>query len=145
MVVIDHFEAVENKDESLMDYLVVNGQGVNDASGIYQRTPLHLACEQSDATMVRLLLKRGADPTCRDVNDWTPLHFASLSGNEHALHLLLKHPDCPNVDAATTSGKTALHLCAGEGHLRCMKVSHDTHLFDIDQSSNSGFEVIDRR
>mmetsp|Transcript_7789 Transcript_7789/g.15930 ORF Transcript_7789/g.15930 Transcript_7789/m.15930 type:complete len:140 (-) Transcript_7789:146-565(-) len=51
----------------------------------------------------------------RDLDSWTPLHFACLKGNQAASHALVKKG--ANLNAATKMGRTPLHFA-------CMKNMH---------------------
>ena len=60
---------------------------------------------------------------CRstDEHGWLPLHVASNAGREDVVQWL-----CVNVidlDALTSTGYTAMHLAAMQGHKPCMVVS----------------------
>ncbi|XP_061119260.1 NF-kappa-B inhibitor-like protein 1 isoform X1 [Conger conger] len=50
---------------------------LNFSAGRKQRAPLHLSCSLGDDGVMRLLLKKGADPLHRDRNGDTPLHLAA--------------------------------------------------------------------
>nr|XP_015221887.1 PREDICTED: NF-kappa-B inhibitor-like protein 1 [Lepisosteus oculatus] len=47
------------------------------SQGSKGRTPLHLACSLGDDAVLRLLLKKGADPLLQDRKGDTPLHLAA--------------------------------------------------------------------
>ena len=74
-----------------------------------------MSCRFNGLTTVNVLLERGADPSVKDKNGSTPLHFAARRGNEEIVKVLLEHPKvCVNV--IDGSGKTPLHLACSEGH-----------------------------
>ena len=74
-----------------------------------------MSCRFNGLNTVNVLLERGADPSGKDKNGSTPLHFAARRGNEEIVKVLLEHPKvCVNV--IDGSGKTPLHLACSEGH-----------------------------
>ncbi|KAF5250374.1 hypothetical protein FANTH_4474 [Fusarium anthophilum] len=80
-------------------------------------TPLHLACFYRQQEIVSLLLPEiplpGVEVNVEAVNRRTPLHLASLSGNEIIAQLLLQRE--ADVNAADDRGCTPLHLASGYG------------------------------
>ena len=58
------------------------------------RTPLHEALDtendpkEFDLSVVKILLKAGANPNSKTIVGRTPLHYAMLRGNETAVNLL---------------------------------------------------------
>ncbi|XP_006011260.1 NF-kappa-B inhibitor-like protein 1 [Latimeria chalumnae] len=76
------------------------------------RTPLHAACSLHDHAVLRLLLKRGADPLSRDMRGNTPLHIAARQAVAHGKRVyddlvvpLRKHcpvaMEMPDMDGVT--------------------------------------------
>jgi len=63
----------------------------------------------------RLLLEHEADANARDSSDWTPLHWASISGHQKVVKLLLEYR--ANVNARSKTQMTPLHLASEHGHL----------------------------
>ena len=63
---------------------------VNRRTGIWQITPLHEAAARGDMTLVRLLLKAGADFRSPLPSGYTPLFFAVREGRSEAVRVLLK-------------------------------------------------------
>jgi len=57
------------------------------------KTILHELAERCEApeAMERLITEHNRDPNARDVNGWTPLHFAAKQGNYVAAEILLRH------------------------------------------------------
>ena len=54
-------------------------------------TPLHAAVAQGSLDMVKLLLRRRADPTCRDsAVESTPLHIAARHGHKDICEALIE-------------------------------------------------------
>ncbi len=81
-------------------------------------TPLHLAALFGHPRTLRLLLKRGADPSTlsRNPAHGTPLHAACGAGHAEAVAVLLEGGADPNLPAG---GTPPLLLAAGRGHLAC--------------------------
>jgi len=50
---------------------------------------LHWAAMHDNPTLAELLLKKGADPNAKDVNDRSPLHWAALRGHPAMAKFLL--------------------------------------------------------
>lgn len=50
-----------------------------------RRTALHYACIAEFPDIICILLRRGASPFIKDVEEWTPLHFAAFRCNEVVL------------------------------------------------------------
>lgn len=78
------------------------------------RSALHLAAEDSQEDMVRLLLQHGADPSASSDGGWTALHNAAQSGHAGVATLLLERG--ANVNATLSNGMTPLHWAAFNGH-----------------------------
>ncbi|KAL3455742.1 ankyrin repeat-containing domain protein [Aspergillus heterothallicus] len=105
-----HFEVVKVLAER-------NGVNSGDSQGL---TPLHLATQCANVDMMRLLEEKGAIPTLTDqIENWTPLHWASYHGHLRAVQYFMD-PDrfTPSLgpvllmDLKDRKGKTALYIAA---------------------------------
>jgi uncharacterized protein len=65
--------------------------------------------------IVRLLLRFGADPAQRGLNDWTALHMAVAQRNALAVQLLLEHGADPDVRTRIDDYDTPLEMARGAG------------------------------
>ena len=65
--------------------------------------------------LVKLLLDRGADPNCRGVNDWTPLHYAVGMRDAGAINLLLSAGADPKLRTRIDDCDTALEGAEAAG------------------------------
>lgn len=105
-----------------MKLLVERGANINltDALG---RSPLHLACEnsQSDShhACIDYLLKNGANVSIQDLHGSTPMHIAANEGCVECVKKLMLHKANPN--ARDVCGEIPLHIAARMMHLECMK------------------------
>ena len=77
------------------------------------RTPLHAACMNGRAEVVRVLLEARASATSSDRNGVQPLHLAAQGGSEQVLTLLTTAR--AKMDATSGQKQTALHWAARSG------------------------------
>ena len=93
-----------------------------DEAGSGGRTPLMSAARAGQVAAVRKLLSRGASPLATDQDGWSVLHHAAWGGSEAAVEEVLRAlelsgtPLSEAVDAQDARGRSALHVCASEGH-----------------------------
>ena len=71
-----------------------------------ERSPLHYAALQNNASEVLEVRRAGADPNSTDKQGFTPLHLAAQEGAVDTLKLLLEHG--ARVDAVNIFGNTPL-------------------------------------
>ena len=81
---------------------------------------LHKAAESGHETVVRTLLKEGAEVAAKDSDGWTALHKAAENGHETVVRLLLKEGADINVE--DWFGLTALHPAARSGRKRVVQL-----------------------
>lgn len=74
-------------------------------------TPLHRACYNGHAELVRFLLLNGAKHEKETIDKWQPLHSASRWNQVDCAALLISHG--ADINATSKGGVTALHLAAG--------------------------------
>ncbi len=79
-------------------------------------TPLFVATENNNATIVSMLLKKGANPNIAKTNSGrTPAHEASSKGYDGIMRLLIKNK--VKVEMPDLQFNYPLHLAAREGHV----------------------------
>ena len=87
------------------------GANVDGNSG--KKLPLNVACKNEHLSVVRLLLRNGANPNAQEEGDKDsyscslPLHIAADKNNTELVELLLRHN--ASIDAVGIGGSTALH------------------------------------
>jgi len=101
-------EAIRGGDAAALDRYLGEHPGDLHARGEHGETPLSLAALYADATLVRILLERGASPNEADADGRTPLHWAV--GDLEKTRLLLAHGSKPI--ARTRLGNSPLLLAA---------------------------------
>ena len=79
------------------------------------KAPLSQAAADGDADGVRALLEAGARIDAKMHQGATIVHAAAEGGNLEVLEAILKHPKCPDVNAATDLGFTPL-MSAASNH-----------------------------
>jgi ankyrin repeat protein len=79
-----------------------------------RQTPLHVAASESQADMIALLLRHGADPNARldtiatGDGHWTALHLAATRGHVKSIEALLAGG--ADINAVTLAGETPLDV-----------------------------------
>jgi len=87
------------------------------------QTPLFKASEKGHLTIVKLLLKNGANLNVKDKDGATPLHVASYYGNQEVVKLLLVNGT--NVNSQDVDGVTPLYNASKRGYLEIVKLLLD--------------------
>ena len=70
-------------------------------------TPLHLASQDGETEIAKLLLDHGADVNCKSEYEWTPLHVASFRGDNEIVDLLIQNG--AQVNSKNKAKSTPLH------------------------------------
>lgn len=106
------------------EYLIGAGARVNSPSkNAMKVTPLHSAVAGGYTSIVKLLLKKGADPDARQQGDFTPLHAAAQNGDVISIRdLLLNGAD---ARAKSAEGKTALDYATEAGKIEAVKALNE--------------------
>jgi ankyrin repeat protein len=102
-------DAIENGDSSVVESLISSGVDVNARLPRPSEPPALVAaavCGKAD--LVDILLRANARIDDADENGWTACHFASYSGNDDVLALLLARQ--PNLAAVDGDGKTSFEV-----------------------------------
>ncbi|XP_058530472.1 ankyrin repeat domain-containing protein 27 isoform X2 [Ochotona princeps] len=101
-------------------------------------TPLHVAALCGQASLIDLLVSKGAAVNATDYHGATPLHLACQKGCQSVTLLLLHYK--ASADAQDNNGNTPLHLACTYGHEDCVKalVYYDTQSRRLDISNEKG-------
>uniref|UniRef100_A0A667YYX8 Ankyrin repeat domain 52a n=1 Tax=Myripristis murdjan TaxID=586833 RepID=A0A667YYX8_9TELE len=116
------------------------------------RTALHHAA-QRHVEVVKLLVSRSADKSCKDKQGYTPLHAAAASGHIEIVKYLLRlgaevgcsaplshfYPfECLNIDEPNGFGNTALHVACYMGQ-EAVATELVNHGANVNQPNKSGY------
>jgi ankyrin repeat protein len=116
-------KAVEYQNKNLIQLLLENGARVNEKTGIFKSSPLHVAAMgvrgKASRDICELLITHGADVNSKDKHNETPLHRATQIGCLDIVELLL---DCgADVNALNTVRRSALSIGAQHHHLQVVE------------------------
>lgn len=97
--------AIDAGQEDVIDFLLRSGADVDpdvtprvaDAAGLGGSTPLYSATRKEDISIIKKLLKRGANINRTSANGWTPLKSASEQGSLEIVKVLLDAGADPNI------------------------------------------------
>ena len=111
----------------IVGILLENGASVNVIEGGHGRTPLLEACwkdhfdvwNDTNSSIVKMLLENGASVDTKDRYGETPLHFACNTGNLEFVQMLLDFK--ADVNATAQFGKTPLHNACLSGTLQVIQ------------------------
>ena len=113
-----HLAASFGHDGVMAMLLQAGAEAAAESEGGF--TPLHAASYNGHASCVALLLAMGVSPALTtSAGGYQPLHSASMAGQVATGALLLDAG--AHIDAATSSGDTALMLAAAGGHVAAVQ------------------------
>lgn len=118
-----HEAARDNKPLIVEGLLAENGKlaVAKDSDG---RTPLHWACAMGNEKIVDLILPHMKNVDLDDLVDeggWTPVHILCGVGNEQILDKLMAHEPQPDINLATSTGVSGLHIAVSKNHYDLVK------------------------
>ncbi|MBZ3885294.1 Ankyrin repeat domain-containing protein 27 [Sciurus carolinensis] len=101
-------------------------------------TPLHVAALCGQASLIDLLVSKGAVVNATDYHGSTPLHLACQKGYQSVTLLLLHYK--ANAEVQDNNGNTPLHLACTYGHEDCVKalVYYDVQACRLDIGNEKG-------
>jgi cytohesin len=105
--------AIRFGDLRIVKLLIDAGCSVHEPSGSYKSFSIHIAAEEGQAKVIRLLCAMGARPIPHPRDGQTPLMIAARRGRADAVKVLLSLGD--SVDARDKSGWTPLMHAALDG------------------------------
>jgi hypothetical protein len=100
---------------------------------VFGNSALHYAAVNDRTSLVKYLIKKGADPRMANVRGQTAFHLAAREHNTNVLKMLLRYVSSSQVVAKDDFGQTALHLAC------CCYTSAEViqELLDAGAQSNS--------
>jgi hypothetical protein len=102
-----HIAVNRNSIENVRALVDTGRAKVNVKSSI-GNTPLHVAAEDAEHTIVQFLIDRGAHVNVKNSRGWTPLHVAAFSGRTNVVKILLDNGAIPFTQ--DSSGDTPSNL-----------------------------------
>ncbi|XP_039087840.1 ankyrin repeat domain-containing protein 27 isoform X3 [Hyaena hyaena] len=101
-------------------------------------TPLHVAALCGQASLIDLLVSKGAVVNATDYHGSAPLHLACQKGYQSVTLLLLHYK--ASADVQDNNGNTPLHLACTYGHEDCVKalVYYDVQSCRLDTGNEKG-------
>ncbi|XP_048259222.1 inversin-B-like [Haliotis rufescens] len=82
---------VENTETECAELLLQTDTSLLNTPDKEGLTPLHMAAITGNSNFLRLLLKKGANLTCRDQEGHTVVHWATVTGHTECLEILIDH------------------------------------------------------
>ncbi|XP_061705931.1 palmitoyltransferase Hip14 [Cydia pomonella] len=110
-VTLLHWAAINNRRE-ICQYLLARGAHVDAVGGELRATPLHWAARQGHLEAAVILVRAGADLTCRDAEGCAPLHLAAQFGHTAVAAYLVATGGAGAADAGDAGGMTPLMWAA---------------------------------
>lgn len=135
------FKAVMGENEIMVRRLLERGANINLKDDYDGSTPLHCAVYYNSDTLVKLLLRQGADITAKNNLGYTALHWATISGHETVVQLLLEFK--ADIDEKDKDGYSALHWATRSGHERVIQLLLK-HGAKIHAKSSYGYTALHR-
>ncbi len=124
--------------------MLKNGANPNSYDLTSKLSPLHVASENNNVSIVKLLIKYGADVNIYANTLYlnTPLHIAALNDSSEVVTILLENGANINIYNDYTIGKTPLHLAVMNNSINSIKILLDKGA-DTNIKDNEGNTPID--
>ena len=90
-----------------------------DSKDTTGRAPLMSAALKGKVEAVKSLIKRGADPSLMDNEEWNSSHYAAHGGDTDVISLI--HTHLPNIESKTGEYCTPLMLATLSGKLHSVQ------------------------
>ena len=126
--------------ERVKSILLDKNVNVNKYYGQKMDTPLHLAGNNGNFDISRMLLQNGAKVDAINENSLTPLHIVLKQDNTKIFGLLMMYG--ADVHRKSKGNKSYLHIAASYGHMNLCKMLLETYKLDVTSTDNSGWSVI---
>lgn len=98
----------------MFKYLINCGENINGSKSISSVAPIHSSIEYTaktqDDSILKTIIKCGANLNIVDANGWTPLHHACEKGDLKAIEILIKED--VNVNVFSNKGYYPVHIAA---------------------------------
>ncbi|MFO1257821.1 MAG: ankyrin repeat domain-containing protein [Gammaproteobacteria bacterium] len=124
------FKAIaEDKSWAVQPLLKANNLeiDVNSQHGYFERTALLEAASKYQVETVKALLAAGAEVQVTDVNQWTPLHYATAKlGGIQLMTVLLEHG--ADANALDEAGRSPLFFCLEDAQAVKLLVNHNASI-----------------
>ncbi len=105
----------------------------------YENAELIKAILNDNVSTVKKLITNEKSGTIKDISGWTPLMFASITGNPDILRHILKYKS--GIDEKNKNGETALMLASKMGNTEAVKLIL-IHGAKIDIKNNYGWTAL---
>ncbi|KAH8146211.1 uncharacterized protein LAJ45_09652 [Morchella importuna] len=100
--------------QEMLEYLLEKGANTEVRYRFTNETPLYLAVSSWNESLVKALLKGGANPNAQCDENYTPLHLTSINGDEQMGRLLLDGGAI--IDKTCDGLDTPLHFASRHGN-----------------------------
>ncbi|KAK7489802.1 hypothetical protein BaRGS_00018984 [Batillaria attramentaria] len=122
-------------DQNTVKVLLCTSVSVQDKDIVFDRTPLHVACETGKTDIATLLISLDADVNVKDNDGDTPLHIACGNGNTQTALLLIQHH--ADINVKSNGGHTPLYYASVNDNTETALLLIQHHA-DVNVKSNGG-------
>lgn len=113
------FTVAASNNLSLLHSLLLAGHKI-DITDQKGKTPLIIAVQHKQYSMVAAMLEAGANPEIANINGEKVIHYAASLGEISVVRELAKKTYSVDFNAKNYNGDTPLHLAAMQGNLGCI-------------------------
>ena len=130
--------------KSLRDCVTISldkGTNIDVKDDRYGDTPLHWAVHLGHYSIMRILIKHGADKSLVNDNGETPLYYSVKTQHYYALRRLIEFGAGADVDVPNHDGIFPLHLAASRGHADAVELLIEADA-NLEVISPNGFTAL---